>query len=765
MKSIFWSAWGCLAVVIALSGARDSRALPVPAAAPTSRSQSEETLDRPAGDRLLTIDAIYSTPPFTGLAPKSVRWMPDSRRISYLIDRGENGAVQTHLMVAKLRDGKRQTLCILDTIPVPEDLRSDAGEFTFKRYTWADEGNLAVFGFKGEVFTFDAETREVVRRTRSDAKETNLTFSPDGKTIAFTRDYDIWTLDVESGSEKQLTTTGSDSLLNGVLDWVYMEELYRRGNVQGYWWSPDGRAIAYLQFDESPVKEFPIVDFSSVYNTVEMHDYPKAGAPNPIVRVGVYDLETGEQRWMDVDTSDDSYVARLYWLGDSRQVAIEKLNRDQDELRLLFADVSTGVVREVFKETRSTWININYIKHYYEQKDRFIWGSDRGGYTHLYLFKNDGTMERQLTEASWEVSALNGVDEKRGHVYFTALEKSLLERHLYRVGENGKGLRRVSIRDGTHSVKFSPDYKYYIDRFSNATTPTVTSVHDATGKLLFTLHDSSEADVAEYDLPSTEFFTIKSREGLELQCSMIKPIHFDPNETYPVLVYVYGGPHRQVVRNRWGGSRYLWHAFMAHHGYIIFSLDNRGSYGKGAKWESPVLRNMGNYELADQIAGVEYLRSLPYVDASRIGIWGWSYGGYMTSLAMFKAPGVFAAGASVAPVSDWRFYDSIYTERYMKQPQDNPEGYEDSSPINFVDGLEAPFFLVHGTSDDNVHMQNSMRLIEKLINNGKDFELMLYPGKLHGISGNTARIHLYRQLTAFFDEHLSPLREQDSSYP
>jgi dipeptidyl-peptidase-4 len=729
-------------------------------------SQTDETLDRPAVEKRLTIEAIYASPPLTGRAPRALHWMPDSRRVSYLLDEGEDEAKQTLLMTIHVLDGERETLCGLDTIPVPEDLRADDDtEFTFGSYAWAKERELALFRFKGEIFTFDARTGDVIRRTHSDVAEANVSFAPDGKSIVFTRDHDLWAMDLEFGKEIQLTTTGNDSILNGVLDWVYMEELFTRGNVRAYWWSPDSRAIAYLQFDESPVETFPIVDFSGVYNTVEMQHYPKAGSPNPLVRVAVYHFESGETVWLDVDTSDDSYIARLYWLGDSRHVAIEKLNRDQNELHLLFADPASGYVRNIIKESRPTWIEASYMRHYYETTDKFVWSSNRDDNTHLYLFKNDGTMEQQLTQGLWEVSALNDVDEKRGHVYFTALEKSFLERHLYRVDSDGKGFQRLSKRDGTHSVTFSPNHRYYIDRFSNASTPPVISIHDATGKLLVTLHDSNEADIAEYVLPAKEFFTVASRDGLEFQCSMIKPLHFDPGEKYPVIIYVYGGPHAQVVRDRWDGTRYLWHSLMAQNGYIIFSLDNRGSYGKGAKWEDPVLKSLGNLELADQITGVDYLKSLPYVDSSRIGIWGWSYGGYMTCLAMFKEPGVFAAGASVAPLADWRYYDTIYTERYMKRPEDNEDGYEDGSPINFVDGLEAPLLLIHGTADDNVHVQNTIQLIEELIDKGKHFELMLYPGKTHGIGGNAARKHLFKRLTRFFEQNLGPMSDPNARYP
>ncbi|MEE9270309.1 MAG: S9 family peptidase [Candidatus Krumholzibacteria bacterium] len=712
--------------------------------------------------KTLTIERIYADPPLTGRAPSSIRWLADSKGVSYLEKVGEGDEEQTLLIVARMTSGKERTLCVVDTITIPEDLRKEeedlreeeTDKFKIGSYRWAKKGHHMVFRFKGEIFTFNAKNGRVVRQTRSEEKEGNVAFAPDGKKIAFTRGHDIWVTDVEDDTERRLTTTGSDSLLNGVLDWVYMEELFTRGNVKGYWWSPDSKSIAYLEIDESPVREFPIVDFIPAYNEAKMQHYPKAGAANPLVRIGVYNLERGTTQWLDVDTSDDGYIARVYWLRDNKHVAIEKLNRNQDTLTLLFADAETGGVKEILEEKKNTWINITYMKRYHEKKDLFVWNAERDGNSHLYLYKNDGTLLRQLTEGPWEVSALNGVDEKRGHVYFTALKTSRLERHLYRVPERGGRIRQVTRRPGTHSVTFSPDYRYYIDRFSNTETPRVISVHNATGKELFKIDEADKTELAGYNLPVPEFFTFTSEQGLEFQCSILKPVDFDASKKYPVLVYTYGGPHVQLVRNRWGGSRYLWHAYMAGRGYLIFSLDNRGSYGRGTAWEDPILKDMGHVELADQVAGVEYLESLPYVDGSRIGIWGWSYGGYMTSLAMFKAPGVYRAGAAVAPVTDWRFYDTIYTERYMKRPQDNEDGYQASSPVNFVDSLQGPFLLMHGTADDNVHLANSIRLTHELIKAGKDFDLMLYPRKLHGISGKTSRVHLYQRLTRFFDRNL-----------
>ncbi len=740
-----------LAVVLGVAavGKAGSGALAVPPA----QAGGEET-STPV-KKVLTVDRIFATPPLTGSAPRAIRWLPDSRGITYLATRGDGDSSTTHLVAVEVPSGKERTLCVIDTIAVPDDLgRGDDDRFRMDAYEWAETGDMIQFGFRGDVFTFDRRTGAVVRRTRTDADEDNLTFSPDGKWIAFTRDNDLFMIDLGTNEEVRLTTTGSDTLQNGVLDWVYMEELFTRGDVCAYWWSPDSRAIAYLQFDTSPIPKFPIVDFLPLHNTVEMQRYPKAGDPNSIVRVGVVAAGGGETTWMNVDTADDSYIARVSWFGDGKHLSVEKLNRSQDELRFLIADAATGNVEEGFVETSDTWIDVTYMRHYYESKDQFVWNSARDGFSHLYLYKNDGTLIHRLTAGNWTVSDLNSVDEKKGLIYFTALEASILERHVYRVSEKGGKMERLTKRPGTHYATFSPDSKYYYDSFSSVTIPRVISVHDASGKELFKIDECDTSELDSYELPVPEFLTFTSDEGLEFYASMIKPPHFDPAKKYPVLVYTYGYPHGQIVRNSGVRSLPLWHAMMATRGFIVFQMDNRGAYGRGMKWEGYVLKRLGQLELDDQVAGVEYLKSLPYVDGSRIGIWGWSGGGTMTALAMLKAPGVFKAGAAVAPVTDLGFYDSIYMERYMKLPEDNEDGYYEGSPANFADGLEGAFLLVHGTADDNVHMQNSMHLVRELILAGKDFDLMTYPGGRHGIGGDTERAHLFNMLTRFFEENL-----------
>jgi dipeptidyl-peptidase-4 len=702
----------------------------------------------------LTVEGIYGEPSLYGDLPSRIRWLGNSKGISYLETRGEGDEEQTLFIIRDVPSGRERVICIPDTVTIPEDLRdSDDDVFSFGSYAWSEKDERIVFTYGGELFTMDRKKARITRRTMTEANEENATFSPDGKKLAYTRENDLYVLDLDNGEEVRLTTTGSDSLLNGVLDYVYMEELFTRGDVKGFCWSPDSKRLAFLQFDQSPVPEFPLVDWIPVDATHRLQRYPKAGDPNSIVRVGLVSALGGDITWTDTDTSDDSYLARLYWLGDSRGVAIEKLNRDQDHLTLLFADAETGRTSVVFEEAHRTWINITYMKHYYERRRQFVWESERSGHSHLYMYNLDGSLIRQITYGDWEVTALNGVDESKHKVYFTANKKNLMERHLYEVSDKGGEVKQVTQREGTHYVTISPNHKYYIDRFSNETRPTVVSVHSIKGKKLFEVGDQLSSSLASIKWPKPEFLTFKSGAGLEYYCAITKPSNFNRLEKYPVIVYTYGGPHAQVVRKSWS-SRHLFHALMAEKGYIVFSLDNRGSYGRGRDWEDHVYKNLGRYELEDQLAGVEYLRTLPYVDGARIGIWGWSYGGYMTLMALFKAPDAFKAGVAVAPGTDWYLYDTIYTERYMKLPQDNEEGYKDSAPINFVDDFKGKLLLMYGDADDNVHAQNSVKLIQKLIKAGKDFDLMVFPKKRHSIKGDEERAFLYHKMANFFDEHL-----------
>jgi dipeptidyl-peptidase-4 len=705
-------------------------------------------------DEALTVERIFGKPSLLNQLPSGIEWVGDGKGVSYIEKRGEGDDTQNVFLIREVPSGKERVVCIPDTASVPSDLR-EADESTFKigSYSWDEKGDRILFTYGGDLFTLERKSGRIQRRTQTEGAERTPVFSPDGEKVAYTRDHDLFVLRLDGEEEVRLTTSGSDTLLNGILDWVYMEELFTRGNKRSFYWSPDGNHLAFLQIREAPVPLYPLVDWLVTHPEPEMQRYPKAGDPNPVVRVGMVRADGGDVVWTDTDTSDDSYIARLYWLGDGRGVAIEKLNRAQDNLTLVFADRETGDVSIVFEETDPAWINATYLKHYYETRRQFLWGSERSGHQHLYIYNMDGTLARELTWGDWEVTSLDGVNEKKGRVYFTANKSNLLERHLFEVPDKGGEIKQITEGEGMHRVTMSPDYKYFIDRYSSEKRPTVVSVYSVNGKKQFEIADRMTPDLAEMSRPLPEFITVESEAGLRYNCSIIKPANFDPDKKYPVIIYVYGGPHAQVVSRRWSGSG-LWHSMMAEKGYVVFSLDNRGSFGRGKKWEDHILKNLGHYELEDQVAGVEHLRALPYVDPDRIGIWGWSYGGYMTLMALFKAPEFFRAGVAVAPVTDWHLYDSIYTERYMKLPGDNEDGYEAASPINFVDQFRGELLLMHGDADNNVHVQNSIQLIKGLIDAGKDFDFMVYPQKAHGISGEESQVFLFNTMTRFFDDNL-----------
>jgi dipeptidyl-peptidase-4 len=665
---------------------------------------------------------------------------------------GRDGAMRNAFVIREVPSGRERVVFYADEVPVPEDLRTgERTELSIGSHEWNRAGTSAVFVFGGDVFRVDRGGR-LDRLTDTDGDEKDPVFSPDGRWLAYTRGNDLFTFDLKNREEVRHTSTGCDTVYNGVLNWVYMEELFTRGDVRAFWWSPDGGRLAFLEIRDGRVPAYPIVDQVAVPATWTMQRYPRPGDPNPVVRIGLVEAQGGGVTWTDVDTGDDSYVARVNWLGDSRFVAIEKLNREQDRLWLFFAEAESGRTELVLDESSPTWINITDAKHFYERRRQFLWGSERDGHMHLYLYNLDGSPIHRLTGGDWEVFDLEHVDEKNRRIYFTANEGGVLEQHLYRVNEDGTDLARISAGEGVHDITMSPNGRYYVDRFSSHTRPARLTVHEALGRRLFDLEDQMSDELAALRLPTPDFFTIE-HEGRTYHCRMTRPPDFDPAKKYPVVVYTYGGPHAQVVRKAW--SRHdLFHAYLAGHGYLVFSLDNRGSSGRGKAWEEWILKRLGEAELSDQVAGVEYLKSLPYVDPERIGVWGWSYGGYMALSAMFNAADVFRAGVAVAPVTDWRLYDSIYTERYMKLPAENAEGYDATAPLKRADRLKGALLVMHGDADDNVHVQNSVALVRALIDAGKDFDFMVFPRKEHGITGSADRVHLYRKMAAFFDRHL-----------
>jgi dipeptidyl-peptidase-4 len=711
-----------------------------------------------AGGKALTIERIYAQPSLSGRLTRGLAWTPDGKRLSYFETKGSGKEAKTELWVIDAASGERRLLVAADKLesilPVDTSRPTQAtglGRRAPSQYQWAPDG--AGILFEGPTALAWLDVKSQIGRTLVPGKAgiADPKISPDGRYVSFVRDHNLWLVGVADGHERAITQGGTEEIRKGELDWVYPEELDIK---TAYWWSPDSSAIAYLEMDERKVSQYPLVDFLSPSGEAEMERYPVAGGANPIVRVFVASLGGDEPRAVDIGAETDIYIPRVNWLTDSKHLAIQRLNRAQTRLDLLIAGTNTGETRSVLSENDPNWINLSDDLYFLKDGKRFLCSSERSGYRHLYLYDLGGKQLAQLTKGDWEVAGLDGVDEAKGLVYFTATEKSPLQRQLYRVALDGSGFARLTKEDGTHAAVLAPDASAFVDTFSSTVARPRQGLYRADGSHIATINENNVAELADYHLSPVEFLTVKSRDGVQLNASIIKPPDFQPQKKYPVLVYAYGGPHAQVVRNAWGGATFLWHQLMAQKGYIIFSVDNRGSAGRGHAFETPLHFRLGAQELSDQRDGVQYLKSLPYVDANRIGIWGWSYGGHMTLHAMFEASDDFKAGFAGGPVTDWRYYDSIYTERYLGLPQKNEKGYQDSSPVKYAGQLKGKLLIAHGTGDDNVHFANTLSVINDLIEAGKYVEVLAFPGRGHGVSDPPARRVLMQRVTQFFLDNL-----------
>jgi dipeptidyl-peptidase-4 len=708
--------------------------------------------------KALTVERIYSQPSLSGRLTRGLVWTPDGKQLGYFETKGAGKEAKTELWVMDAASGERRLLVAADklesVLPVDTSRPTQAtglGRRAPSQYQWAPDGAGILFQGPMALAWLDVKSR--MGRTLVSGKGTiaDPKISPDGRFVSFVRDHNVWLVNLYDGKERAITQGGTEEIRKGELDWVYPEELEIK---TAYWWAPDSSAIAYLEMDEHKVTQYPLVDFSSPGGEAEMERYPVAGGANPVVRVFVVPLDGGDPRAMDTSTETDIYIPRVNWLTDSKHLAIQRLNRAQTTLDLLITDTQTGKTRTVLSETDPFWINVSDDLHFLNDGKRFLWSSERSGYRHLYLYDLDGKQLAQLTKGEWEVSALDAVDEVKSFVYFTATEKSPLERHLYRVALDSSGFTRLSKNEGTHAALFAPNAAAFYDTYSNAATPPRQDLLRADGSHVAVINENKIAELADYHLSLPEARSVTSLDGVQLNAAMIKPPDFHPEKKYPVLVCTYGGPHAQVVRNAWGGANFMWHQLMAQKGYIIFLLDNRGSAGRGHAFESPLHLRLGGQELSDQRDGVKYLKSLPYVDANRIGIWGWSYGGHMTLHALFEAGDDFKVGFAGGPVTDWRYYDSIYTERYLGLPQKNEKGYQDSSPVKYAAQLKGKLLIAHGTGDDNVHYANTLSVINDLIEAGKYVEVLAFPGRGHGVTDPPARRVLMQRVTQFFLDNL-----------
>ncbi len=658
-----------------------------------------------------------------------------------------------------------------------EDAKTIANQPT---YTYNRTDNAIVFDSSGDLYFYDFVLGNGKRLTNNADEELEADFSPDGKMVSFVRGMNLFVVDVASGKEKQLTRDGGEKILNGYLDWVYEEELYGRGNKRGYWWSPDSKYIAFLRTDENPVPKFVLPDDTVTDQRVENTDYPQAGDPNPLVTLGIADvtkislmpnvtkipkvgdkLPAGLARFGDsvkfVDlskyTPENFLISRVAWSPDSKTVVFQAQNREQTYLDLNAASVDNAKFTTLFTDRTKAWVEA-IDNPVYLQDGSFIWQSERDGFRHLYHIAKDGKMIRQITKGRWEVGDFHGVDEKNGFAYFSATgEKDWIGAYVYRIKLDGSGLQNLTPTDGTHRASFSPDYTQFTDVWSDVNTPQQMRLYAADGKLIKVLDENKVPVLGEYKLGKTEFLKVKTRDGFEMEAMRILPPDFDSSKKYPVFAYTYSGPHAPSVRNAWGGARYMWHQMLAQKNYIIWILDNRTASGKGAEATWNVYKKFGQTETEDLQDGFNYLKSLPYVDGTRLGMWGWSYGGFMTSYFMTHTD-TLKMGIAGGLVGDWALYDSIYTERYMLTPKNNPDGYAKNSVISAAKNLNGNLLIIHGAMDNNVHMQNATKLIYELQKAGKQFEFMPYPTQRHGIVNPYQVKHMQQMMTDFVLKNL-----------
>ncbi|MBF6641844.1 DPP IV N-terminal domain-containing protein [Flavobacterium sp. J49] len=650
----------------------------------------------------------------------------------------------------------RKVSTLIDTKSFPE-LTAGIDSYFFSK----DEKQLLMannskpiyrHSFTADYFLYNLATKKLTKVLEQVQRPT---FSPDGSKIGFAKANNLFIYDIASAKVTQVTTDGKkNSIINGITDWVYEEEF---AFVRAYDWSADSKKLAYIRFDESEVPEFSMNVFKkNLYPTVETFKYPKAGEKNALVSLHIYDVTSATVKAINLGNYNDFYIARMEWTNEANVLSAQVLNRHQDNLDLLFIDSTTGTAKVVLNEKDKAYVdvtnNLTFLKD-----NSFIWTSEKDGFNHIYLYDKTGKLKNQVTKGNWEVTAYYGFDEKTKTVFYQSVENGSIVRDVYRIGLDGKNKIKLSKQVGTNGATLSPNFEYFINRYSSATQPTVFTLNSAKdGKQIQSIVDNKALveKIKKYDLPAKEFFELTTEKGHKLNAWMIKPKDFDATKKYPVFMFQYSGPGSQEVANNWLDSNDMWFMMLAQQGYIVACVDGRGTGFKGAAFKKCTQKELGKYEVEDQIDAAKVIGNYAYVDKTRIGIFGWSYGGFMSSNCLFKGADVFKMAIAVAPVTNWRFYDSIYTERYMQTPQENASGYDDNSPINHVSKLKGNFLLIHGTADDNVHVQNTMQMIEALVQANKQFDWAIYPDKNHGIYGGKTRVQLFNKMTNFIKENL-----------
>jgi dipeptidyl-peptidase-4 len=714
-----------------------------------------------AQETKLTNDLIWYSSEFRGESVQGVNSMSDGLHYTSLQWNDEVGSAISKYAYA--------TGDSLSVIASSKDIFNDNTK-SIEGYSFSgDESKLLIqtetnniyrHSFSANYYIYDLKTKRAYPLADFDSGKQRLAqFSPKGDLVAFVRDNDIYIYDIEFREEEKITFDGkANALINGYPDWVYEEEF---GFDRGFFWSPNGDRIAYYKFDESKVKEFQMAMYGELYPDQYTFKYPKAGEENSVVSVYVYDLNAMTSKRVDIGNKKDIYIPRIKWTKNNDKLCVMSMNRHQNHLEFLLADMGKAQPFElktdvIFSEKSDTYIDISDDLTFLADGSTYLWTSQRDGFNHVYQFNMKGEVVKQVTSGDWDVIEFLGYDEVKSNIYFLGSAEGPLEQHVYTQGIKKSDHNKLSENAGNNSAVFSDSFKFYINYHSDANTPSYITLHNSKGKEIRVLADNKSLNktLKKYDLGKKEFFQFKNSGGTDLNCWMIKPKDFDPAKKYPVLVAIYGGPGHNTVKDSWGGTTGLWHHLMAQEGYIVVSCDPRGTMYRGKEFMHSTYMEMGKLETEDFIDFAKHMQGKSFVDPDRIGVQGWSYGGYMTSLAMTKGADQYKAGIAVAPVTNWRYYDSIYTERFMRTPQENADGYDNNSPINHVDKMKGSFLLVHGSADDNVHYQNTMEMIDALVQANKEFDLFIYPNKNHGIYGGTTRLHLFNKMTNFLLDNL-----------
>ena len=696
----------------------------------------------------VTLENIWKTYDFYPKSVSGFKSMQDGNYYSKLDKKGDDSQINKY----SFRTGQK-----IRTLVNSKNIEIDIKNYTFskdeKKVLFANETEkIYRYSSKSIYHIYNLKTKKLEKL--SDDKVMYADFSPSGDKVAYVNSNNLFVKDLSNSKTIQITTDGElNQIINGATDWVYEEEF---GLTQAFFWSPDEKKIAFYKFDEREVKEFSMDMFNTeLYPSQYQFKYPKAGEDNSKLSIHIYNFDDGETTMISLNKSYE-YIPRMNWTKSNDLLYVLAMNRHQNELDFILYNTTNSSSEILFSEKDKYYIDVHDNTTFTDDKQSLIWTSEKSGFNHIYLVNLENGQSQQVTTGNWEVTKYHGMNQDDNKVFYTSNEEGTINKSLYCINLDGSEKTKLSEDLGTHSSTFSNGMKYYSNTYSTADTPPYISLHNHTGKEIRVLEDNADLStkMEEFDLTKKEFFSFTTSEDVNLNGWMIKPSDFDPNKRYPVFMYLYGGPGSQQVVNSWGWFNYFWYQHLAQKGYIVACVDNRGTGGRGAEFKKMTYLQLGKYETIDQIEANRYLAKLPYVDKKRIGIQGWSYGGYMSSLAITKGADVFKTAIAVAPVTNWRYYDNIYTERYMRTPQENASGYDDNSPINHVDSLKGNYLLIHGTADDNVHVQNTYEMVSALVKANKQFDLFVYPDKNHGIYGGNTRLHLYKLMTDYILENL-----------